>query len=93
MSGVLRSGVCRLMKVTATCKADLLLKTAVPAVQQACGISGKALRALEKTQRPAPYDYKNKDYTVFNAFFDKTTHRFDENSKAGLIPKKLCFRS
>lgn len=85
MSGVLRSGVCRLMKVSAASKAELLLKNAVPAVQQACGISGKALRALEKTKRPPPYDYINKDYTLWSAFLDKTTHRFDENSKVNLL--------
>lgn len=83
MSGVLRSGVWRMMKTSSASKVstELLLRNAVPAVQQACAISGKALRNLEQTKRPAPYDYLNKDYNVFHAFLDKTTHRFDENSK------------
>lgn len=82
MSGVLRSGVWRLVKASTNSNASReLLKNAVPAMQQACLISGKVLRNLEQTKRPAPYDYKNKSYNLFHAIFDKTTHRFDENSK------------
>lgn len=79
MSGVLRSGVLRLVRTSTPAK--VLLQSNLPAIQPACTISGKALRTLEKTVRPQPYDYKNKNYTVWNAFLDKTTHRFDENSK------------
>lgn len=83
MSGVLRNGVWRLVKASTSSKVstELLLKNAVPALHQTCCISGKALRNLEQTKRPAPYDYINKDYTFWEALFDKTTKRFDENSK------------
>lgn len=78
MSGVLRSGVRRLVASTPS---SSLLKCAVPAVQQAAHISGKVVRSLENRKLPKPYDYTNKDYTFWHALFDKTTHRLDENSK------------
>lgn len=83
MSGVLRSGVLRLVQTSSAAKA--LLQNNLPAIQQACNISGKGIRLLEKKSRPKAYDYKNKNYTYWNALFDKTTHRFDENSKVNLI--------
>lgn len=58
-----------------------LVKTNIPALIQACGISGKTLRGDNKVQRPAPYPYREKDYTFSNAWLDKTTKRFDENTK------------
>lgn len=88
MSGVLRSGVRRLVGQSATAAAtasqkQALLKGSVvlPAALQACHISGRASHGAEKRVRPAPYDYVNKDYTFWHALFDKTTHRFDDNSK------------
>ena len=77
MAGVLRIGVI----VGGLSKTKPLAKANVPALVQVCGISGKTLRALNKTERPAPYPYKTKEYTVLNAFLDKTSKRFDENSK------------
>jgi len=46
-------------------------------------IVGKALQASlgPKPQKPAPFPYKEKDYTMLRSLFDKTTSRFDENSK------------
>jgi len=48
-----------------------------------CGlrmISGKAMREIDPT-KPKPFPYKTKDYNYFAALFEKTTWRFDENSK------------
>lgn len=87
MSGVLRSGVRRLVGQSATAakatQNQTLLKSSavLPAALQACHISGRASHGPEKRVRPAPYDYVNKDYTFWHALFDKTTHRFDDNSK------------
>jgi len=53
------------------------------APQSARHITGMALQATlgPKPKKPAPFPYKEKDYTFFNSMFDKTTSRFDENSK------------
>ncbi|KAK9508412.1 hypothetical protein O3M35_005978 [Rhynocoris fuscipes] len=42
-------------------------------------IVSKALRDVKP--KPAPYPYKEKHYRVWNSWFDRTTSRFDENSK------------
>lgn len=55
--------------------------TNLPAVTQLCSISGKTLRGAQKLSKPAPYPYKEKPYGFFNAVFDKTQKRLDENSK------------
>lgn len=83
MSGVLRSGLSRLVAASSSnaAPAGQLLKAGIPALQQAYHISGRSVRASEGRKLPTPYDYKNKDYSYFNALFDKTTHRFDDNSK------------
>lgn len=47
----------------------------------AVNISSKTCRELNGVKRPPPYDYKNKRYTVFHSWFDRTSKRFDENSK------------
>lgn len=80
MSIILRSNALRLIQQSAA-NGRLLQVQAVPAMQQAACISGKALRVLEKTSKPKPYDYKNKTYNYWQYLFDKTTHRFDDNSK------------
>lgn len=75
MAGVLRFGVI----------VRPLVKTNVPAVMQVCGISGKMLRSLNRDpDRPAPYPYLTKDYTPIASLFDKTTKRFDENTKVSV---------
>lgn len=43
-------------------------------------ISGKSNRDQIK-KRPPPFPYKEKSYTLLRSWFDRTTHRFDENSK------------
>jgi NADH dehydrogenase (ubiquinone) 1 alpha subcomplex subunit 10 len=75
MAGVLRFGIVSVVSKSA----KPLIKINVPVVVQACGISGKTLRG--KTIRPEPFPYKEKDYDVWRAFVDKTSKRFDENSR------------
>lgn len=60
-----------------------LLNKQLPCTQQAANISSKAWRELNGVQRPPPYDYKNQSYTLINSWYDKTTKRFDDNSKVG----------
>lgn len=79
MASVLRFGGLRLINFTEN--SLLNIRKYQPTLQQACFISGKTLRGTQKLVKTKPYDYKNKGYTVFNAIFDKTTHRMDENSK------------
>lgn len=47
---------------------------------QVASIVGKALRDANY-KRPVPFDYKSTNYGFLQAVMDKTTHRFDENSK------------
>lgn len=58
-----------------------VVKRQIPCVQQVASISSKAWRELNNVKRLAPYDYKNKNYKLIDSWFDKTTKRFDENSK------------
>jgi len=51
------------------------------AFQQKCFISGRTMRGGPRIPKEKPYPYKEKRYTIWNSFFDKTTKRFDENSK------------
>lgn len=82
MAGVLRFGVIvsGIGKTT-----NPLIKANIPVVVQACNISGRVLREVNKVEKPAPYPYRTKEYTLWNAFFDKTTKRFDENSKVNKL--------
>ena len=43
-------------------------------------ISGKAMREVDPT-KPKPFPYEKKDFSPFWAMADRTTYRFDENSK------------
>lgn len=58
-----------------------LLNKQLTVPTQAANISSKAWRELNNVKRPQPYDYKNKRYTVFHSWFDRTSKRFDENTK------------
>lgn len=51
------------------------------------GIAGRALRdSLPRPPpKPAAFDYVNKDYTWLRSLVDRTTHRFDENSKVIVV--------
>ncbi|KAF4517561.1 hypothetical protein B566_EDAN005125 [Ephemera danica] len=59
-----------------------LLKRLCPI--QVAGISGKALRDKDY-KRPTPWPYKEKNFTFLHGFLDRTTHRFDENSKIVVV--------
>ncbi|XP_050435962.1 NADH dehydrogenase [ubiquinone] 1 alpha subcomplex subunit 10, mitochondrial [Adelges cooleyi] len=51
-------------------------------------ITSKALRAslgLSDQKKPAPFPYKEKNYTFLRSLFDKTTQRFDDNTKLILL--------
>lgn len=76
MAAVLRS-IC-----SPQCKAFILTVNHLPTLNHAANISSKALRDLNGVKRPPPYDYKNKGYNLFQSWFDRTTPRIDENSKA-----------
>lgn len=56
----------------------LLAVSSVPPILSATIVS-KALRDVKP--KPSPYPYKQKNYPVWRSWIDKTTHRFDENSK------------
>lgn len=51
---------------------------AVPGTRAICG---KALKIDTGVPKPAPYPYKTKKYGMLQRLFDRTTSRFDENSK------------
>ncbi|CAK1590950.1 unnamed protein product [Parnassius mnemosyne] len=62
-------------------------KIAVCGLIQNRSIMGKALRESlpPPPPKPAPFDYVNKDYTWIRSLFDRTTHRFDENTKVIIV--------
>lgn len=76
MAGVLRFGLIGVVNISAK---PIMLKANVPVMTAACGISGKTLRG--ESVKPAPFPYKEKPYGLWRAFLDKTSKRFDENSK------------
>ncbi|GLV39911.1 NADH dehydrogenase (ubiquinone) 42 kDa subunit [Carabus blaptoides fortunei] len=80
MAGVFRIGLGKIVAVTGT--KPLTANTRVPELLFCRSISGKALKIVDTSvQKPAPYPYKEKKYGWINRFFDKTTSRFDENTK------------
>ncbi|KAH8311826.1 hypothetical protein KR044_008203 [Drosophila immigrans] len=84
MTAVFRVGLARLASRGATAPATLLqatLPAAAAAFMQKCNISGKTMRGGPRVPKEAPYPYKTKRYGLINSFFDKTSKRFDENSK------------
>ncbi|XP_044255747.1 NADH dehydrogenase [ubiquinone] 1 alpha subcomplex subunit 10, mitochondrial [Tribolium madens] len=49
-------------------------------------ISGKLLRCQDdRPPKPAPWNYKEKSYTILNYWTDRTTSRLDENSKIVVV--------
>jgi NADH dehydrogenase (ubiquinone) 1 alpha subcomplex subunit 10 len=83
MAGVLRVGVLRFVSQPAASK-NLLAKQVLPSVTQSCTITGKTFRG-KPLERPKPYPYQTKGYNILNSIFDKTTWRFDENSKIVVV--------
>lgn len=85
MTAVLRVGLVRLAASHSAAAPSALLKaqtTALPAAfMQKCNISGRTMRGGPREPKVAPYPYKTKKYSYVNSLFDKTSKRFDENSK------------
>ncbi|KAG8288128.1 NADH dehydrogenase [ubiquinone] 1 alpha subcomplex subunit 10, mitochondrial [Homalodisca vitripennis] len=69
-------------KITPACKKLLTSQgnLKLPAIGSRRSICGKTLRDPD-VKRPPPFPYKEKRYTMLRSWFDRTTHRFDENSK------------
>ncbi|EFA02878.1 NADH dehydrogenase [ubiquinone] 1 alpha subcomplex subunit 10, mitochondrial [Tribolium castaneum] len=62
---------------------SLFAKTEVTSVRF---ISGKLLRGQDdRPPKPAPWNYKEKSYTILNYWTDRTTSRLDENSKIVVV--------
>lgn len=66
-------------------------RVVLPVVQQKCNISGKSRRGDRILKKPAPYPYKDSNYNFFNALFDTTTKRFDENTKVNMSSAPVTF--
>lgn len=88
MAAVFRVGVMRFVahgpKPTAAATIKSFLSAQLPVVSQSCNITGKSFRG-KPLQRPKPWPYKTKNYNVLHSIYDKTTWRFDENSKIVVI--------
>uniref|UniRef100_A0A6B2EJC6 NADH dehydrogenase [ubiquinone] 1 alpha subcomplex subunit 10, mitochondrial n=1 Tax=Phlebotomus kandelakii TaxID=1109342 RepID=A0A6B2EJC6_9DIPT len=82
MAGVLRMSVVRFLP-------SAIKPAVVPSVQQKCGISGRSLRGSQKLVKPPPYD-KTKRYGFFQAIFDHTRKRFDDNTKIIVVEGPLA---
>jgi len=80
LSGSVRRGLSSLKGLAAGKLPGQLVAPANLARTQVASIVGKALRDADY-KRPAPFDYKNSTYGFFHSLLDKTTHRFDDNSK------------
>ncbi|KAB0800128.1 hypothetical protein PPYR_08008 [Photinus pyralis] len=79
MAGVFRVGLLRVLSINSTNK---LLANRSELIVPIRTISGKNARAIAPpTNKPKPWPYKTKGYNIFNSLYDKTTSRFDENSK------------
>ncbi|KAF2886661.1 hypothetical protein ILUMI_19513 [Ignelater luminosus] len=79
MAAVFRLGIFRIVNNNA---ANKLLSNTSDLKVPIRGIAGKALRCVESSPpKPAPWPYKTKRYTLLNYVYDKTTPRFDQNSK------------
>lgn len=85
MAAVFRLGIFRIVNNNA---ANKLLSNTYDLKVPVRGIIGKALRCVEPSApKPAPWPYKTKRYTLLNYVYDKTTARFDQNSKVRLKAK------
>ncbi|XP_067635437.1 NADH dehydrogenase [ubiquinone] 1 alpha subcomplex subunit 10, mitochondrial [Eurosta solidaginis] len=81
MTTIIRVGVVRLCSRNAA-PSFLNTQSASPlALTQNRSIMGKTMRGGPRPIKVPPYPYKEKNYNVFNSFFDKTSPRMDENSK------------
>ena len=81
MSTLLKLGVAKVVGPAQGCK------IAACTFVQNRNIAGKTLRGSLPCppDKPAPFDYVNKDYSWFRSLFDRTTHRFDDNTKVVVV--------
>lgn len=84
VSSALRVGIARLYGANPQV---VLVNAKCCQIQIRC-ISSKEVRQKEARQKPAPYPYNHKRYTYFHSLFDKTSRRFDENTKVSVKFKK-----
>lgn len=81
MATIFRVGVCKFINNSGWNK--LLSNTKDGKIARR-GIAGRELRCtLPQVSKPSPWPYTKKKYTLLNYLFDKTTARFDQNSKVG----------
>ncbi|KAH8284330.1 hypothetical protein KR018_001882 [Drosophila ironensis] len=90
MTAVFRVGLGRLAAGRASSLLQVQANALPAAFLQKCNISGRTMRGGPRVPKVKPYPYKKKKYTVFNAFFDKTSPRFDENSKVICVEGPLA---
>lgn len=81
MATLIKTAVVKVFSPTQGCK------IAACTFVQNRNISGRALRESlpPPPPKPKPFDYVNKDYTWLRSLFDRTTHRFDENTKVIVV--------
>ena len=80
MTAVLRVGIVRLCGRNSV--PLLSTQSALPAAaSQKCSISGKMMRGGPRVPLAPPFPYKEKKYGLIQSLLDRTTKRFDENSK------------
>ncbi|RZB38886.1 NADH dehydrogenase [ubiquinone] 1 alpha subcomplex subunit 10, mitochondrial [Asbolus verrucosus] len=79
MASLMRIGVCRFINKNGINNV-LFAKNELNLVRT---ISSKIMRSkdTERPPKPAPWNYKEKSYTILNYWIDRTTSRLDENSK------------
>ncbi|CAH0597200.1 unnamed protein product [Chrysodeixis includens] len=81
MSTIIKTAIVKVLSPSQGCK------IAACSYVQSRNISGKTLRDSlpPPPPKPAPFDYETKDYTWLRSLFDRTTHRFDDNSKVIVV--------
>lgn len=79
MAAVARVGILRILSTNNSMK---LLPNRREFIIPIRTIVSKSVRAvLPEVPKPKPWPYKTKGYNFFNSLYDRTTSRFDENSK------------
>lgn len=51
-------------------------------------ITSKLFKNPDEKPKPKPWPYKEKKYTFFHQFIDRTTSRFDDNSKVSFMKQE-----
>lgn len=90
MASFIRVGIINFMRSGSGAKTLLTQKSMSKTSSVRC-ISSKIIRERHPVKKPKPWDYENKNFGVINYFFDKTSARFDENSKVNFFMTKLNF--